>query len=404
MRGRPSWPFLAVLPLLVGMSASCGPATKIRPAPPEVSMRFDELAVLGGDLDGPAEELLGRPAAVRTDRAGNVYVADRGSMTVRVFDTQGRFLRAFGGRGRGRGEFLEITCLEVTSDGELIVADGLGLRLTRFAASGEVVATYPIDEQAMLWPRRLRQIGPDRYLFLYKLPAADGQGKRRPDAPFLFHLYDGTFSTKLATFGRFTKILRQRGVVPDHLTQIDPGSMWPEGDGSVLYAPGLYRGELYRYANQGGTWKRTETLYGFVTQPEPFTVVDDPDRFERDEIGFTLHSRGGRYAGFFQNQSRGVFRMRDGRIVHFTLITEGEGRTFGAELFSSDGVLEGYAPLHRAGAQPATVPVHVVWKDEEDRFYLREIRPDEARVRIVRLVRDVAGTPPQEPASGEAVR
>jgi len=145
MRGRPSWPFLAVLPLLVGMSASCGPATKIRPAPPEVSMRFDELAVLGGDLDGPAEELLGRPAAVRTDRAGNVYVADRGSMTVRVFDTQGRFLRAFGGRGRGRGEFLEITCLEVTSDGELIVADGLGLRLTRFGAGESRLHDLSVD-------------------------------------------------------------------------------------------------------------------------------------------------------------------------------------------------------------------------------------------------------------------
>lgn len=62
---------------------------------------------LGDDPDAP--DLFGSIAAVATDDADNIYVADHQSSDIRVFDRAGNFVRRIGGKGRGPGEFQDLT-------------------------------------------------------------------------------------------------------------------------------------------------------------------------------------------------------------------------------------------------------------------------------------------------------
>lgn len=58
-----------------------------------------------GVLEGESPKLFGDVRSVAADRNGTIYVADLQAAEIRVFDSQGGFLRRFGHRGEGPGEF-----------------------------------------------------------------------------------------------------------------------------------------------------------------------------------------------------------------------------------------------------------------------------------------------------------
>ena len=58
-----------------------------------------------GVMDGDSPELFGDVGSLTADRNGAIYIADFQSAEIRVFDSDGDFLRRFGRRGEGPGEF-----------------------------------------------------------------------------------------------------------------------------------------------------------------------------------------------------------------------------------------------------------------------------------------------------------
>ena len=58
-----------------------------------------------GVMDGESPELFGDVGSLTADRNGTIYVADFQSAEIRVFDSDGDFVRRFGRRGEGPGEF-----------------------------------------------------------------------------------------------------------------------------------------------------------------------------------------------------------------------------------------------------------------------------------------------------------
>ena len=85
------------------------------------------------------------------------------------------------------------------------------------------------------------------------------------------------------------------------------------------------------------------------------------------------------YAGVFNaiyyNKSLGLFR-RDGRVFHFTSIARRSHRRFGAEIYQSNGTMQGYAPLTEIAINEDGVPVEVTPTPEaigpDGAFYLIE--------------------------------
>jgi DNA-binding beta-propeller fold protein YncE len=74
------------------------------------------------------------PHAVRIDSKGLLYVADRENDRIQVFDQSGRFVRQFGG-------FAPFG-LFITPADELFVADGRNHRALRMTTDGKVLATW----------------------------------------------------------------------------------------------------------------------------------------------------------------------------------------------------------------------------------------------------------------------
>jgi hypothetical protein len=108
-------------------------------SPPAV--RLQRTLQFGGDFAEPNYSLE-RPTAIAVSRGGDLYVLDDGESSVKVYDESGRFVRRFGRKGGGPGEFQWMTGLRVNLD--VRVSDMAQRRITIFSLQGQLMRTEPL--------------------------------------------------------------------------------------------------------------------------------------------------------------------------------------------------------------------------------------------------------------------
>ena len=80
-----------------------------------------------------------RPIGSACDNTGNVYIADNYNHRIQVFTPEGSFLRKFGSRGSGPGQF--ISPIDVTiGDNKLYVCDAGNIGV--FTKEGEFLTSF----------------------------------------------------------------------------------------------------------------------------------------------------------------------------------------------------------------------------------------------------------------------
>lgn len=84
------------------------------------------------------EAAFGRVSSVDLGRGGELYVLDRQSGRVTVWDAAGRPVRSLGGLGDGPGEFRTPTFVRALEDGSVVVGEAYPARIHRFAADGSL--------------------------------------------------------------------------------------------------------------------------------------------------------------------------------------------------------------------------------------------------------------------------
>lgn len=110
-----------------------------------LSWNMPEAFVVGDD-EVRAEEQFSRIAATAFDADDNLYVLDGDDGRVAVFDRSGRFVRQFGRRGEGPGEFRFPSHIAVTNDRHIVVLDRGNRALVVYTRSGEYLRNIPIDQ------------------------------------------------------------------------------------------------------------------------------------------------------------------------------------------------------------------------------------------------------------------
>lgn len=97
-----------------------------------------------GSVEGDEAYLFTRIVEASGLPGGDLLVADRATSDFRIFDSTGRFVRRFGRKGSGPGEFQELTWVGVDPAGYITAYDGILRRLSRFLSDGTLKQVTPV--------------------------------------------------------------------------------------------------------------------------------------------------------------------------------------------------------------------------------------------------------------------
>src|SRR5213083_2802840 len=99
----------------------------------------------GGGLPGAGaqSDVFNRPTDVAWDTAGNLFVADGvGNARVAKFNNKGVFIKSWGSRGNGPGQFGTVRAIAVDAQGNVYVADSANKRIQVFDNNGTFKTQY----------------------------------------------------------------------------------------------------------------------------------------------------------------------------------------------------------------------------------------------------------------------
>ncbi len=217
----------------------------VQPLFPRAKLIYEEELSIGQE-EGDTNFVLYRVTSVRADEEGNIFVMNSGSYQVRVFDKNGKFIRAFGKKGQGPGEFVS-NFLQFDTDGRgnVYVSDFQTRRIEKFSPEGELLQELNLKEK---FPRTFSVT-------------------QNGDVCCSFPDYEKSSKERRVLFQRidFTgKVLTDFGTVPDF-------KMKPirSGKQSVIIMTGMERGPEWEYDKNGFFYFGTKDKYEIsVSSPE----------------------------------------------------------------------------------------------------------------------------------------
>jgi 6-bladed beta-propeller protein len=93
---------------------------------------------------GRQQDVFDRPTDVAWDAQGNIFVADGlGNARVAKFDRDGKFIKSWGQKGTGPGQFANVRSIAIDAQGNVYVADGGNKRIQVFDDNGTFKTQFP---------------------------------------------------------------------------------------------------------------------------------------------------------------------------------------------------------------------------------------------------------------------
>lgn len=89
-----------------------------------------------GYIHNDHEQILNRPMGFAVDSLGIIYVCDEGDHRIKVYDRHGEYLRSIGREGKGPGELMNPTDVEVDNDLRVYVLNTMNQRVEIFKNDG----------------------------------------------------------------------------------------------------------------------------------------------------------------------------------------------------------------------------------------------------------------------------
>jgi hypothetical protein len=344
----------------------------------ELTFTLHEQLIIGDDEEAPSEYLFYYPQIIRTDSQGNIYVKDARSADVRVFDANGRYVTTVGKRGEGPGELREVFGMHVDGDDRVIVADRMSRRLTIFTDMGKSFTTKSLAEDGRtLAPNPILSLD-NSFLLTYVKLFANPEGGPSIQDDKVLHIHDTDFN-RLETFAQLEDIYDlDDPFLNAYSTSSRAVHVATNGTDTIVLAPNVYGGYIYRYTRSNDKWVM-EKLKGGPVPKRSFMPVSEKDIEENQDIrrgSISGSGPTGTYRARIFSRSRGVAILSTGEILHFPFRAPlKQDREPRAELFNQKGDLVGYGQLQfdnpeLNGNTRIMESINIQWIDTADRLYL----------------------------------
>lgn len=98
-----------------------------------------------GQMEGEDEYVFGGVNHVTIGKNGEMFVADRQVPVIRMYDSDGNFLRNVGREGRGPGEYLNLGGMRTFPDGRLAIWDQGNTQLTVYGPEGNYLENHMVN-------------------------------------------------------------------------------------------------------------------------------------------------------------------------------------------------------------------------------------------------------------------
>jgi hypothetical protein len=333
-----------------------------------------------GSLDQPFDYQLGDPISVITDNIGNIYIADRASLTIKVFDTDGTYMRSIGGRGRGPGEFMQINLMRPAYDGSLLIQDRGKLAFVYLSTEGEQISSHPVLMSNQYYPKDVIW---DDELSIGLQQEGSGRSSDSPQVNrMLFYVYDNSFQVIDTSFFEFKEL----GYTEEEIFIFSsfiyhPGSIEAkDGQNRFIYSPGVYTGKLYEFT-KNESWQLESTLNAKPPSYLPYEIYSSESEYEVmsgiSGVNRIINS-GIPDWGRLYSVEAGVFYLENGNIAHFygewrggdTTLEEGNTFDLFVQVLSPEGEILNHGFVKSIDIDRRPSLSLVSWKDEQDHFYL----------------------------------
>lgn len=106
------------------------------PMYPEQTVEFIEEVTFGSETD---KEILSAPFCIAVNDNEDVFIGDEKGDNIKVYKSNGEYLKKIGSKGQGPGEFQFISSIDFLNDDRLIVLDWLARRISFFDNNGDFI-------------------------------------------------------------------------------------------------------------------------------------------------------------------------------------------------------------------------------------------------------------------------
>ena len=349
-------------------------------------LSVEVLLGIGSENQGD-EYQLGKPIGVRTDEYNNIYIADRASLSIKVYNENGEFIKTIGRRGRGPGEFLDINSFEINPDGNFFILDRGTLSYTHISIDESYFSRYsmPFNRKTLegqFYPDDLDYYE-DKAIILYTdshFVKGDTMSRRK-----LFFLYDREVRERFGSFFDFTEfkdLVFTTFVFAQFIGK--PGSFFITETGDELYySPRIYHGNIYHLVKTGDSWKTHKIIQTHDFGVDSYVQFSNSDlqKYRRQGVpGLRNTFYGGRdpHIGRVNTYDAGIHELKDGRVMVFTakwrdeLDKEGDHEELidiYAQVIDEDKV-EFLGRMISVEANKEQNKPYVNWMDKDENFYL----------------------------------
>lgn len=154
-------------------------------------LNLDETLVIGKEDSDSTEYLFSGTRTIRLLPDGDILIVDASDKSLRIFDNQGYFKQKLGQRGRGPGDFLDVTSVEIGSDGKIIALDRFQNRISFFDQTEGFINSATLQTKTLGVSQVFENPNSNEFI------AVSRDYLNPDDEGYLLHRYNEDFTNKL---------------------------------------------------------------------------------------------------------------------------------------------------------------------------------------------------------------